>query len=121
MTTKGFNIQLRQDDRKQLIVTNTLQSNCVTFTIKGAAALNYGFNGDTETLTSDLTLSYEDFVRFVNALESAKNKVLELMPEPQPKTMLIVDKTIDEEMTKQEQLEKKTTTKPKTTKKGGKK
>ena len=119
MSTKGFNIQLRQDDRKQLTVTNTLQSNCVTLTIKGTAAINYGFNGNTETLTSDIALSYEDFVRFVKALESAKNKVLELMPEPQPKTMLIVDKTIDDEMTKQEQKEKKTT--KKTTTKGGKK
>lgn len=90
MNVKGFNITLRQDGKK-LVVTNTTVSNCVEISIKGSTALNYGFNGDLETLTSDITITNEDFIRFVNALESAKNKILEQMPKPQPKTTLIVD------------------------------
>ena len=113
MTTKGFNIQLKQDDKKQLAITNTTHSNAVQISIKGSAAINYGFNGDLETITSDIVITYEDFVRFVKALESAKEKVLELMPKPQTKTKLIVD-------SEPEEKQKKVATK-KVAKKGGKK
>ena len=114
MTVKGFNIQVKNEDKK-LTITNTLQSGGVTIQLHGSTTLNYGYDGEFINSTSELTMTDEDFIRFVSVLKNAQEKLLE-----QNKKVPIKKVTITDSTNAQTETKKATKKAPKKAKKGGK-
>ena len=109
-TVKGFNIQVKNDDRK-LTITNTLKSGGVTFQLNGSTTLHYGFEGILSDCTNEITITEQDFIRLVNVLKNAQEKLQEQNKKTPIQKVVITDET--------QQKPKKTTSKAKkTTKKG---
>ena len=114
MNVKGFNIQVKNDDKK-LVVTNTLKSGGVTIQLHGSTTLNYGYDGVLSDVTNELTMTDEDFIRFVNVLKNAQEKLIE-----QNKIVPIKKVTISDCADTQTEPKKTTKKTTKKVKKGGK-
>ena len=91
--TSGFVISLK-DGNKKVTITNTGVDG-VVIELEGSTRFNYGFGGDIETLSSDFAMQNDDFIKFVNALDVARDQIKDKMARQVKKVVLtsdIVDK-----------------------------